>query len=139
MDIYANHLLHRKGATHRVRRHDAQVLLLQADLKKAARHPVIESRPFGLHKERPDISAIGSRGDSDMFRINICHPLSPTQIRDGLENPLTLLKNAWDEKMRRCLRVLHASATAAKLFRMPNSSQERSLPHVWFSFRGLTH
>ena len=57
-----------------------------------------------------------------MFYITICHPLSPARIRDGLENPLNLLKNAWDEKIRRFRRVLHASATAAKLFPMPIST-----------------
>ena len=57
-----------------------------------------------------------------MFDITICHPLSPARIRDGLENALTLLKNAWDEKIRRFRRVLHASVTAAKLFPMPIST-----------------
>ena len=70
------------------RRHDAQVRVLQVDLKKAARHPVLEPRPFGRHKERLDISALGSHGGADMFDITICHPLSPVRIRDGLENPL---------------------------------------------------
>ena len=115
-------LLHCERGTHRIRRHDAQVRLLQADLKKAARHPVLEPRPFGRHKERPDMSALESHGGSDMFDITICHPLSLARIRDGLENPLTLLKNAWDEKIRRFCRVLYASATAAKLFPMPIST-----------------
>ena len=35
---------------------------------------------------------------------------------------MTLLKHAWDEKTRRFRRVLHASATAAKLFPMPIST-----------------
>ena len=122
MDIYGDHLLHCGRGTHGIRRHDAQVRLLQADLKKAARHPVLEPRPFGRHKERPDISALGSRGGSDMFDITICRPLSPARIRDGLGNPLTLLKNAWDEKIRRFRTVHHASATAAKLFPMPIST-----------------
>ena len=56
-----------------------------------------------------------------MFDITIFHPLSPARIRDGLENPLTLQKNAWDEKIKRFRRVLHASTTAAKLFPMPIS------------------
>ena len=108
--------------THGIRRHDARLRLLQADLKKAARHPVLEPRPFGRHKERPDISVLGSHGGSDMFDITICHPLSPPRIRDGLENPLTPLKNSWDEKIRRIRRVLHASATAPNLFPMPIST-----------------
>ena len=57
-----------------------------------------------------------------MFDITTCHPLSRARIRDGLENPLTLLKNAWDEKVRRLQIVLHASAAAAKLFPMPIST-----------------
>ena len=51
-----------------------------ADLKKAARHPVPEPRPFGRHRECPDISALGSHGGSDMFDITICHPLSPASM-----------------------------------------------------------
>ena len=85
-------------------------------------HPVLEQRPFGRHKERPDISALGSHKGSDMFDITICHPLPPARIQDGLENPLTLPKNAWDKKIRRFRRVLLASATAAKLFPMPIST-----------------
>ena len=57
-----------------------------------------------------------------MFHITICHPLSLARIRDGLESPLNLLKNAWDEKIRRFRRVLQASATAAKMFSMPIST-----------------
>ena len=114
--------MHCERGTHRIRRHDAQVRLLQADLKKVARHPVLEPRPFGRHNERPDISALRSHGDSDMFDITICHPFSLARIRDGLENPFTLLKNTWYEKIRRFRRVLHASARAAKLFPMPNST-----------------
>ena len=76
MDIYGDHLLQCERGTHRIRRHDAQIRLLQAGLKKTARHPVLEPQPFGRQKERPDISALGSHGDSDMFDITICHPLS---------------------------------------------------------------
>ena len=122
MDIYGDLLLHCERGTHRIRRHDEQVRLLQADPKKATKHLVLEPRPFGRHKECPDISALRSHGDSDMFDITICHPLSPARIRNGLEDPLTLLKNASDEKIRRFRRVLHASATAAKLFLMPIST-----------------
>ena len=35
---------------------------------------------------------------------------------------MTLLKNAWDEKIRRFRRVLHASATAARPFPIPIST-----------------
>ena len=63
-----------------------------------------------------------------MFDITICHPLSPARIQDGLEIPLTLQNNACDKKMRRFRRVLHASATAAKLFPKPISTLEGWLP-----------
>ena len=117
-----DHLLHCERGDHRIRRHDAHVRLLQTDLKKAATHPVLEPRPFGRHKQRPDISALGSHGDSEIFDITICHPLSFARIRDGLENPLNLLKNACDDKISRFRRVLHASATATKLSPVPISS-----------------
>ena len=118
MDIYGDHLLLCESGTHRIRRNDAQVRLLQADLTKTARRPILEPQPFGRHKERPDISALGSHGGSDMFDTTICHPHSPARIRDGLENPLTPLKNALDEKIRRFERVLHFSTTAPRLFPM---------------------
>ena len=122
MHIYGDHLLQCEGEMHRIRRHDAQVRLLKADLIKAARHPVVEPRPFGRHKERPDISALGGHGGSDMFDNTFCHPLSPAWVRDGMENALNLLKKAWDDKIRRFGRVLHESSTAAKLFSMPLST-----------------
>ena len=97
MDISGDHLVHFERGIHRIRRHDAQVRLLEADLIKAARHPDIEPRPFGRHKERPDISALGGDGGSDTFDITFCHPPSPARVRDGMENSLNLLKKAWDE------------------------------------------
>ena len=97
-------------------------VILEADLITAARHSVVEPRPFGRHKERPDISALGSYGGSDMFGITFCHPISPARVRNGMENALNLVKKAWDEKIRRFARVLHESATAGKLFPMPLST-----------------
>ena len=41
--------MHCERGTHRIRRHDAQVRILQADLEKVARHPVLEPRPVGRH------------------------------------------------------------------------------------------
>ena len=67
------------------------------------------------------LRALGSHGGSDMLDIIIHHPLSPARIRDGLENPLILLRNTCDEKIRRLRRLRHASATTAKLFPMPIS------------------
>ena len=83
---------------------------------------MLELRPFRWHKERPDIGALGSQGGSDMFDITIRHPLSPARIRDGMDNASSLLRKAWDEKVRRFRRVLHESATSVKLFPIPLSS-----------------
>ena len=127
MDVYGEHLLHCERGIHRIRRCDAQVRLLEADLIKAARHPVVEPRPCGRHKGCPDISALGSHGGSDMFDITFCHPLS-ARVRDGMENALTVLKKAWDEKIKRFAGVLHESATAVKLLPMPLSTMG-----VWHS------
>ena len=93
--------------------------LLEADLIKVVRHSVFAPVPFGRHKERPDISALGSHGGSVMFDITFFHSLSPARVRDGIENTLNLLKTARDEKIKRFSRVLHESATAVKLFPMP--------------------
>ena len=57
-----------------------------------------------------------------MFDITFCHPPSLARVRDGMANALNLLKNAWDDKIRRYRRVLHASATTVKLFPMPLST-----------------
>ena len=97
---------------------------------KAARHPVVEPRPSGSHKECPDISALGSHGRSDMIGITICHPLSPARVRDGLENAMNLLTKAWDEAIRRFGRVLHESATAVKLLPTPLSTLGVILIHI---------
>ena len=48
--------------------------------------------------------------------------MSPTPIRDGRDNAVSLLKKARDEKVRRFGRVHHGSATSVKLFPMPLSS-----------------
>ena len=62
MDIYGDHLIYCETGIHRISPHDAQVRLLEADLIMAASYPVVEPRPFGRHKERPDISALGILG-----------------------------------------------------------------------------
>ena len=96
MDIYGHHLLHCEREIHRTRRHDAQVRLIEADLTKAARHPVVEPRLIGHRKESPDISALGSHGSPDMFDITFCQLLSPPRVQDGMENAPNLLKKLWD-------------------------------------------
>ena len=77
---------------YRIRRHDAQVKLLARDLAKAARHPVVEERPIGRRRERPDIRARRRSSGTGLFDVTICHPLSQARIRDVVENPLNMLK-----------------------------------------------
>ena len=137
MDIYGFHLLHCERKIYGIRRHDEQVRLLDADMIKATRHPVVEPRPFGRHKERPDISALGSHGGSDMFDISFCHPLTPPRVRDGMENAPNLLKKAWDEKIRRFGRVLHESATDVKLFPKPLSNLGGWHPNALRAMRSI--
>ena len=137
MDICGDHLLHCERGIHKIGRHDAQVRLLDADLIMAARHPVVEPRPFGRHKERPDISALGSHGGSDVFDITFCHPFSPSRVRDGMENALNLLKMAWDD-IRKFGRVLHGSATAVKLFPIPLSTLGGWPPDSHRAMRSIT-
>ena len=98
------------------------------DLLKSACSSVLEPWPFRRHKDRPNISAIGSHRGSDMFNIAICHPLSPAQIRDGMDNGLSLLKTAWDEKVRKFGRVRLEFATSVKFFPMPLSGLGRWHP-----------
>ena len=92
MDIYGDHLLQCERGIHGIRRHDAQVRLFEADLIKVAKRPVVEPHLFGRHKERPDISALGSHDSPDMFHIIFFHPLSLAWVRDGMENAMNLLK-----------------------------------------------
>ena len=41
------------------------------DLAKAARPPVVEERPVGRHRERPDIRALGRSGGTELFDVTI--------------------------------------------------------------------
>ena len=127
MDIYGDHFVHCERGIHRIRRHEAQVRLLEADLIKAERHPVVEPRPFGRHKERPDISALGSHSGSDIFDIKFCHPLSRPRVRDGVDNAMNLVQTACDKKIKRFGRFLHESIAFVKLFPM-----HQSTPGDWY-------
>ena len=93
----------------RIRRHDAQVRLLAGDLAEAARHPIVEERPLGRHRERPDIRALGRTGGTDLFDVTICHPLSQARIRDAVQNSLNILKAAWAGKVSRYAAMVLAS------------------------------
>ena len=81
IDVYGDHLLHFERGTHRMARHDEQVWILVGDPPKSARHPVLETRPLGRHREKPDIRDIGGHGSSDFFGITFCHPVTPARIR----------------------------------------------------------
>ena len=109
--------------SHRIRRHDAQVRLLAGDLAKAARHPIVEERPFGRHRERPDIRALGRTGGTDPFDVTICHPLSQARIRDAVQNPLNILKAAWAGKVSRYAAMVHEAGKSVQLFPVPISTR----------------
>ena len=70
-DIYGDHLLYCERGSHRIRRNDAQVRLLAGDPSKAARHLIVEERPLGRQRERPDIRAIGRTEGTDLFDVAI--------------------------------------------------------------------
>ena len=92
------------------------------DLAKAARHPVVEERPVGRHRERPDIRALGRSCGTELFDVTICHPLSHVGIRDVSENPLTLLKAAWTAKVSRYSSMQQAAGTRFNLLPVPLST-----------------
>ena len=122
MDIYGDHLLYCERGPHRIRRHDAQVKLLARDLAKAARHPVVEERPVGRHRERPDMRALWRSGGTELFDVTICHPLSQARIRGAVEYPLNLLKAAWTAKVSRYASMLQAAGTGFNLLPVPLST-----------------
>ena len=122
MDFYGDHLLHCERGTHRTARHDEQVRLLVGNPSKAARHPVLEPRPLGRHRERPDIRAISSHGGSDLFVVTFCHPLSPARIWDSVQNPLSILKASWSAKFGRYASVMETYGTTAHLVHVPIST-----------------
>ena len=100
LDIYGDHLLYCERGSHRISRHIAQVRLLAGDHAKAAWHPIVEKRPLGRHRERPDIRALGKAGGTDLFDVTNCHPLSQARSRDAVQNPSNILKAAWAGKFQ---------------------------------------
>ena len=62
LDTFGDHLLYCERCSYKIRRHNAQVQLLAKDLAKAARYFVVEDRPLGRHRERPDIRALRRTG-----------------------------------------------------------------------------
>ena len=121
-DIYGDHLLYCERGSHRIRRHDAQVRLLAGDIAEAARHPIVEERPLGRHRERPDIRALGRTGGTDPFDVTISHPLSQARICDAVQNPLNILKAAWAGKVSRYAALVHEAGKIVQLLPVPIST-----------------
>ena len=80
------------------------------------------------HKKHPVICALGSQRGSDKFDFAACPQLSQARIRDGMKNPSTQSKSAWDGYIQRFDAALFASGTAAKLLQMPISILCRFAP-----------
>eukprot|EP00171_Calliarthron_tuberculosum_P010506 IDg10506t1 len=81
LDPFGDHLLHCKHSVARGNapttwRHDTQLRLLAADLRRVARHPQLEYRKPLEHKSRPDIKCLGAQGGADYVELSIVHPLS---------------------------------------------------------------
>ena len=92
------------------------------DFAKAASHPVVEERPVGRLRERPDICALGRSGGTELFDVTICHPLSQARIRDVSESPLNLLRAAWTAKVSRYASMLQAAGAGFNLLPVPLST-----------------
>ena len=101
LDIYGDHLRYCESGSHIIRR-DAQVQLLAGDLAEAARHPIVEERPLGRHRERPEIRALGRTGATDLFDVTIFYPPSQARIRQLVQNSLNVLKAATAKSFKVC-------------------------------------
>ena len=84
-------------------------------------HPIVEERPLGRHRERPDIRTLGRTGGTDLFDVTICHPLSQARIRDAVQNPLNILKAAWAGKVSRYAAMVHEAGRSEQLIPVPIS------------------
>ena len=85
-------------------------------------HLIVEERPLGRHRERPDIRALGRTGGTDLFDFTICHPLSQARIRDAVQNPLNILKAAWAGKVSRYAAMVHETGRSVQLLPVPIST-----------------
>ena len=83
---------------------------------------IVEERPLGRHRERPDIRALGRTGGTDLFDVTICHPLSQARIRDAVQNPLNILKAAWAGKVSRYAAIVQEAGRSVQLFPVPLST-----------------
>ena len=66
--------------------------------------------------------SISRHGGSDLFDITFCHPLTPTRIRDSVQNPLSILKAAWSAKFAGYASVLATYGTTVHLILVPIST-----------------
>ena len=71
---------------------------------------------------RPDISALGRTGGTDLFDVTICHPLSQARIRDAGKNPLNILKAASAGKVSRDARTPQEAGRSVHLLSVPLST-----------------
>ena len=122
LDTFGDHLLYCVKGSHKIRRHDTQVQLLAKHFAKAARHPVVDNRPLGRHRESPNICALCRTGGTDLFDVAICHPLSQNRVRDALDKPLGMLKAAGNAKVSQYARMMPAGETKTHLLPVPSST-----------------
>lgn len=64
-------------------------------------YPTIEPRFEGLHKISPDISAAGADSDTNYFDVTLVSPLAPFHLTMRTSRPLTSVKAARAEKLRK--------------------------------------
>ena len=95
---------------------------MAGDLAIAARHPIVEERPLGRHRERPDIRALGRTGETDLFDVTICHPLSQARVPDAVQNKLNILKAAWAGTVSRYAGMVHEAGRSVQLLPVPIST-----------------
>lgn len=60
-------------------------MLLAADLRQAARYPIVEPRRPGNFQSRPDIKALGTAGGIDYLDVTYVHPLTQSLLKSSLE------------------------------------------------------
>lgn len=122
LDIYGDHSLLCPSGSERIWRHNQQVRLVAADLSRAARQPILESRVPGEHNERPDITCHGSRGGTDLLDVTFVHPLTRSRLQGVTSNPKGPLDVAVADKERRYRPLLEAQGSEFHLVPLPIST-----------------
>ena len=110
MDRYGDHLLVCTNAAKTafspiIRRHDQQVRLLAADLRRCARSPRVEPHLYNTRdrqaSSRPDILALGDHGGEDILDIAFAHLFcSPDRIRRNRHSRTLTLNDSTNDKYR---------------------------------------